>query len=528
MTEVVKKKWKDYKWLVGLLPVFVLVLIVFLAEKRNIDAFGVDDDFSRMFLLFGIMLLGGVTGAYILLFFRSKKGSGRRFRLEYTFLVVGCVLGIMYNTLVPPMAAPDEDFHHAVARAVAGELMGQHPEERGIMLVPDGEEDPGLENKDISRAYYDRFLGWMGEKGSADLSSWHYEGYWDNDKYYRFFYFPGGLGIAVGRLFHLSYPMCLWIGRLFGFLLFLLAGFYALRKIPIGKEILFLVLLLPITLQQAASFSADGVMISLSFILLGGTLSLSVADKWKAVQWVDLVIVLVTGVLLGKAKFGACFPICLLILLIVFGQWKKNRKRSCLALGVFFVTLVFGLLFGLYSMATDSRTLTPGLGGNANYTVSDLIAEPYLVFMILANTIMHGSDSYWIQMMGASLGWFTIQVPMFLILLFLPLFLITILPDEGEIVLPFNMRVILFLSGFFGIGMSCAGVLLDWTPYGTKAIAGIQGRYFIPYLPLFLLAFMPKRIRYRNGELIRRAAVMAGIVLEAVIVLTLMYGARVI
>lgn len=148
--------------------------------------------------------------------------------------------------------------------------------------------------------------------------------------------------------------------------------------------------------------------------------------------------------------------------------------------------------------------------------------------MILANTIMYGSDSYWIRMMGASLGWFTIQVPLFLIFLFLPLFLIAILPDEGGVGLSVKMRALLFVTGVLGIGMTCAGVLLDWTPYGTKSIAGIQGRYFIPYLPLFLLAFMPKRICYRSGEQIRRIAVMAGIVLETVIVLTLMYGARVI
>lgn len=356
----VKVKREQVIWLIGLLSVIAVILVAFFAEKRGIDAFGNDDAFSGMFCVFGILLIGSLIVTYILLFTHFPKRELRKIPLEYTFLVITCVLGIMYNTLIPPMAVPDEDFHHAVARAVAGEIMGQHSGERGIMLVPDGEEDPGLESKDISRAYYDRFLGWMREDGRADLSRWHYEGYWDNDKYYRVFYYPGGLGIALGRLLHQSYAMCLWLGRLFGLILFLLAGFYAIRKMPMGKELMFLVMLLPITLQQAVSFSADGVVMSLSFALLGGTVSLSVADTWKTVQWIDLGIVLLTGVLLGKAKFGACFPICLLILLIVFGQWKRSRKRSYLALGIFscnsyFWFFLWTLFYGCRSAGSDSR-----------------------------------------------------------------------------------------------------------------------------------------------------------------------------
>lgn len=46
--------------------------------------------------------------------------------------------------------------------------------------------------------------------------------------------------------------------------------------------------------------------------------------------------------------------------------------------------------------------------------------------------------------------------------------------------------------------MVFASMFMSWTPKGSITIAGIQGRYFLPLLPIFLLLFYSKNISLKK------------------------------
>ena len=48
----------------------------------------------------------------------------------------------------------------------------------------------------------------------------------------------------------------------------------------------------------------------------------------------------------------------------------------------------------------------------------------------------------------------------------------------------------------FGVaaGIVCLTMYMDWTPKGAEVIAGVQGKYFIPVLPIAMLALQNNRI----------------------------------
>ena len=47
---------------------------------------------------------------------------------------------------------------------------------------------------------------------------------------------------------------------------------------------------------------------------------------------------------------------------------------------------------------------------------------------------------------------------------------------------------------FVGVsGLAVAAMLLYWTPYQFVVVAGVQGRYFLPVLPLALVALRTRR-----------------------------------
>src|SRR5699024_943093 len=61
------------------------------------------------------------------------------------------------------------------------------------------------------------------------------------------------VGITAARLMHLNFGWAAMLGTLCQIIFFVLAVTYAFRKLPFGERILFVVALLPMTMQQAAS-----------------------------------------------------------------------------------------------------------------------------------------------------------------------------------------------------------------------------------------------------------------------------------
>ena len=79
-------------------------------------------------------------------------------------------------------------------------------------------------------------------------------------------YFPSALAITIARIVHLGQIPTLYLGRFFNLIAFLSIVYLAIKKMPIGKVTMFIVALLPMTLQQATSFSYDAIINALAFL----------------------------------------------------------------------------------------------------------------------------------------------------------------------------------------------------------------------------------------------------------------------
>ena len=67
-------------------------------------------------------------------------------------------------------------------------------------------------------------------------------------------------------------------------------------------------------------------------------------------------------------------------------------------------------------------------------------------------------------------------------------------------------------------GIILAGMLLTWTPYGNISIEGVQGRYFIPFMPALMLLVRNKRLVWEHSP--ERGLMYAGFIGE---ILAIMY-----
>ena len=110
------------------------------------------------------------------------------------------------------------------------------------------------------------------------------------------------------------------MGELFSLLFYVFVCYHALKIMPIRKEIFAVVMLLPMSMQQAASINYDSVVLPLCFYLTAYIFKLKYQEEINLKHFVKLIFI---WLLASYVKM----PYCLLILLVLFLPLQKIHVR---------------------------------------------------------------------------------------------------------------------------------------------------------------------------------------------------------
>lgn len=167
-------------------------------------------------------------------------------------------LGILYIFAFPINRHPDEFQHFLRAAEISeGHVISKHYKGGRVGR-----------NLDANYQYIDTLKNYKTSFKEMELkkSSSKYEyGFWNTALYSFTCYIPQTLGIFIGKLLNLPIYMYDYLGRLFNYICFLLITYMAIKISPIKKLTMFIVLLLPITIELATSLSPDSLIIAISF-----------------------------------------------------------------------------------------------------------------------------------------------------------------------------------------------------------------------------------------------------------------------
>lgn len=144
--------------------------------------------------------------------------------------------------------------------------------------------------------------------------------------------------ITLGKLLNLSPLILIYIGRLANLLVWVFLTYLAIRIIPVHKWVLFMIALIPITLFEAASLSADSLILGLSFIIVAIFFKYAFDDNKEKINIKDIYILFILILLLSLSK-----QIYFLLLLLIFliPSWKfGGRKKMFLAAGFLFLSVI--------------------------------------------------------------------------------------------------------------------------------------------------------------------------------------------
>jgi uncharacterized membrane protein len=497
----------------------------------NQDVIGTLKSSGQVFLLEGSLCIrtyesnfGSVNWFKIFLFFLASiltllivfAKKSQSFVVQLTFVpekiyvVLALVFGLLLVFITPPLQVPDEDQHIYRSYQLAEFNIFQFDPTVPASLVKLSDT--------FGRMNFNTF-----EKTSIDeiLSQKKVELNPQNRLQpvvprYISPYLPQALGMFIGKTLELSPVILLYMGRVFNLLFSVLLIYFAIRTAPFFKWIFFLLGLMPMTLYLCASLSKDGMVISLAFLLIALFFRFAY-DQQKKISTKDLVILFAVSFLVATTRSIYTILIGMFLLIPVYriGSLKKYTIIFMSLIITVFLATQIGALKPLFQpkaatstqptinlpLSTDAlSTPTPNekFKGSDPHPVSEginfieqkrfIMNNPIQYLGILFNSVFISKRAFYLDSFIGILGWLNKPLPKWHINIYLWILLITaLLYSNKEIKIGLTNKLIILAMFTTGVILIETGLYLIWTPVGQNYIEGVQGRYFIPYAPLFFL-----------------------------------------
>ena len=439
---------------------------------------------------FAIFLYIAMTGILFLACFLLVK----KIKIEVMFSCIALIVGLVYMFILPPYVVPDEPSHFVTAYAQSSKLLGQTPYDEDGKIIVSSQKLWGstAEQKKVSKDAYVQFaegvLGYSKDKteivSTREALSTQHPGY-----------IPQILGITVARLMKMNSDQLLFTGRFFALLWYCFIMYWAIKIMPIKKIMLFIVGLLPMTMQQVVSYNYDSFLFGICFFTISYLLNF--IYKERSVKAYDWIIILALTFSIASIKF-VYLPILGIALFIPKSRFKRGRSKTIGAIGmvIFAVAVTFQTRLLSYLGAVSVEATTDSTRISLDYCMHN----PFTVAGIFYRTLERQMPRFIAEIVATSLGWLDIALPVTIVIALIFLLCISMIQEENETdSLKLPLRFYMLCSTVAMIFLIMVVLFLDWTPLGSTQIEGLQGRYFLPFLPLMLLILQNRNITIKKN-----------------------------
>ena len=444
------------------------------------------------------------------------------FRPERAFLVLGLCAGMLFLFLTPPMQVPDEPAHLYRAYQVSeGRLRGERlgfesggvlPRsvpasaevlDQGVAFHPDRRVDPRVVLAEIRRPLAPQDRAFVAFPGSVVYSPVPY--------------IPQGIALAAGRWMGLPPLGLIYLGRLANLLAGVWLAWMAIRLTPVLKPAFLLLALMPMSVFQRSSLSADACTNGLALLIAALALEMAFGAGGPVRLPRKLLFVALSALLALCKPMYLTVP--LLSLMIPPGR-LGGRGPTLLFLGILLGTAA-GASIG-WARAVQGIYTPYWVGCDPGLQIRHLVTEPRAVLGI-ARDALACFPRLLLGMVGV-MGWLDTRLPVSLRVAYLAALALAAAwePEPG---IRFGIRARAFAISLFALSYLLIGVLIFVlaTPVGALSIKGLQARYLIPVAPIALLALFrsmppPAWMEGRLGRLSAGFSALALAVAAAVLV----------
>lgn len=437
--------------------------------------------------------------AYVSLFlfftFSAIWWNNRKKSILCTAFIILTGTGLSMLIVMAPMSVPDEYYHYNSSFVLSNVLLGKSD-------VYGYEEEyfdfEGLlEHRNVNSAYI-RVMEDIFER-DPDLGEVVNRSVRIDELRHPIIYLAPACAVALGRRMGFNFVQVYYLGCLFHLMLYIFLVLAAIKLIPVYKELLLIIAALPMSMQQAASFSYDVIINAMSFVLVAYVMKLTYEKA--QVEWKDILLLTACGGILCPNKI--VYSVLLLLVFMIPGSHFKGLGDRGTKLAVIFCGAF--LIVAATQLPIFQNLLKGGQAAAAarSYGVQFMLEHPWKYAKLLYETL-RTSLTDWVRYgVGSSLAGVTLPVCGYLIWGFLILMAASCFQTNAAVrTLSAMQKVICSLTVFSGI-IFIEAALSNGKVFGQNTIPGIQGRYFIPYfLPAFFAVHTKKiTVNIQSGHI---------------------------
>jgi uncharacterized membrane protein len=433
------------------------------------------------------------------------------------FLLLGAAFGLAFLVTTPPYGSPDEHKHLVRAYLVSegrlsppGRAPGADasvPRSLGVLHARLSHPQPPAPPRPYSVSSLRAHLG---QPLAPDVRARaRYVGV-----YGPVAHLPAAVGVWLGRQLELAPAALVYLGRATNLMLWLAAGWLVLRVAPLRRWMWFLWFLVPMSVFQAASLSPDVPTHALAALLVAWTCRIAFASAPVAPRDLGVMLGLALGLGLSKPGYALVPLVAWVVPRERFGSATQRHAARLLVPGAALLASALWLAW-VHTLDPPPALVRAAPGAQARALLLDPVG-----FLGVALRTLAREGVVWLQSLVGYLGLFNVKLPLLVYALVPGALLLASLTD-GRDPSALDLRARAWL---LGIGLASGlGVLVAawvwWTAPSSPVVASVQGRYFLPLVPLLLLALpsvpTPLAERHRASIAAAVAAACLGLALHA-------------
>lgn len=295
-------------------------------------------------------------------------------------------------------------------------------------------------------------------------------------------YLPHAIGITIARMLTTHTLLIAYVARMVNIVVCIAIMFWAIKIIPFGKNLMLLLCLLPSTIEGISAISSDGITISIVMLFVAFILHITFEAEGK-LRKRDKVLLGILSIVIALCKI-VYLPVIGLLLLIPTERYKNKKDRIFTILGVW----TLGILASLGWLVVARPHLIAYTQELSVIKTNFILSQPIVYLQKLLYTISENCSRYIVSAFGGELEWGEV-IKSYIVpyILFFTAIFVAVSEEKGKYRLSRFQKVILSLIVIVVIFLIFTSIFIQWQEQKELYITGVQGRYFVPILPLIFI-----------------------------------------
>jgi uncharacterized membrane protein len=431
------------------------------------------------------------------------------------FMIVCTALGVMFIFNNPIFEATDEIFHFSKSYDVSlGHLLSTRESDKvGVNLPQNWEDMPRPSQVEINYG----MLGGDERYDKAKSEAWKNYRFTNQVKfveqpttavYSPVPYIPQAIGLAISRLIGLKAYGAIVTARFLNLLTYVALTALAIKITPRLKSTLALLGCFPLFVSLAASFSADATLMGLIYLFIAVMFRGLVQNKKQFLGIKDFILPAVLLLFIVLCKF-TYWPLSFLLLAFVGRGLFKSKLQGILSFimvaGLPGLVMVVWNLFIMKYVGTINANEKIDPKGQVQF----IIHHPIDSIKAFFTTFESGLTSWFIS--ANQVGWVSHLLSAIVVISLAGLIFTVIfeyVDDEWKLR---RYDYVIFGITLLGIvGLVMLSLYLTWSEVSATFVSGLQGRYFLPAIPLILFMINDRiNVKQYSEQTPRKSASLA-------------------